>query len=642
MNNYYANIVWEDNIPKSTLFDDIYYSKHSGVKEADYVFIKHNNLENRFKALKDNEFFVIAESGFGAGINFLTTVLLWNKIVKNNVKLIFYSFEKYPLNQENLKFILNNIVEFADIKNELISQYYILTPGCHRIKINNVFLNLIIGDINNTIKNYDFKVDAWFLDGFNPNKNTCIWSDNVFKNMFRLSKETTTYATYSANSKIQKILNDNGFIIKKTKGFYKKEMIFGFKNNGINYKSQYIKPWFKSYSVNASKNIAIIGGGLSGLFTAYNLNKRGYNVTIFEKSHKLGTDASGNYQGALYGNFYGNNENLLELNFSSYRYSHHLLNSVLKNSSAIGNCGLILIPKNSQELQQQQNLLKSHIPPEFCKYISKVQLKELTNHNITEDDALYFPFGLWVSPYELLKNLSKNITIRFNTEITKLEQLNDESWDLYSDNKKIYNSSIVILCNSHNFNKFSLTQNLKIRKIRGQTSVINQSNNLNMIVCKNGYVMPSFNNRYTIGATFKCNEEALEIRQSEHLENIASIKDLSIDISSENIDGNVGIRSLAYDYFPIVGPISDYDKFICYYKKLSVDKNFKISTPCPYLKGLFVNVGHGTKGLLTIPFASEIIADYIENLPSLCSNNLLNAISPNRLYVNILTKGHKK
>lgn len=223
MQTYYSNIILEDNIPKSVLFDDIYYSKYSGVEEANYVFIKHNNLKNRFTSLKDNDIFVIAESGFGAGINFLTTLLLWNQVVTSNAKLIFYSFEKYPLKQETLQVILDNIVEFKEIKNEVIAQYYLLTTGCHRIKFKNVFLNLIIGDINNTIKNYTFKANAWFLDGFNPNKNISMWSDTVFKNMFRLSENETTFATYSANSRIQQLLNVNGFIVKKQRGFIKEK-----------------------------------------------------------------------------------------------------------------------------------------------------------------------------------------------------------------------------------------------------------------------------------------------------------------------------------------------------------------------------------------------------------------------------------
>ena len=38
----------------------------------------------------------------------------------------------------------------------------------------------------------------------------------------------------------------------------------------------------------ANKKVAILGGGISGLTVAYELNKRGYDCTILEASHRCG------------------------------------------------------------------------------------------------------------------------------------------------------------------------------------------------------------------------------------------------------------------------------------------------------------------------------------------------------------------
>lgn len=60
------------------------------------------------------------------------------------------------------------------------------------------------------------------------------------------------------------------------------------------------------------KNIAIIGAGISGLTTAFLLKKKGYNVTIFDKSHRtggyIGTQHKDNYVVEIGANGFLNNE----------------------------------------------------------------------------------------------------------------------------------------------------------------------------------------------------------------------------------------------------------------------------------------------------------------------------------------------
>jgi oxygen-dependent protoporphyrinogen oxidase len=60
------------------------------------------------------------------------------------------------------------------------------------------------------------------------------------------------------------------------------------------------------------KNIAILGAGISGLTTAYLLKKKGYNVTVFDKSHRaggyIGTQCKGDYVVEIGANGFLNNE----------------------------------------------------------------------------------------------------------------------------------------------------------------------------------------------------------------------------------------------------------------------------------------------------------------------------------------------
>ena len=54
----------------SKIYDDIYFDKFNPIKEKEYVYLKANDLLNRFKLSNK---FCIAELGFGTGLNFVLT-----------------------------------------------------------------------------------------------------------------------------------------------------------------------------------------------------------------------------------------------------------------------------------------------------------------------------------------------------------------------------------------------------------------------------------------------------------------------------------------------------------------------------------------------------------------------------------------
>ena len=66
-----AQLDWnESGTPISNQFDDVYFSNANGLEESRYVFIQQNHLPTRWKSFEQSRF-VIAETGFGTGLNFL-------------------------------------------------------------------------------------------------------------------------------------------------------------------------------------------------------------------------------------------------------------------------------------------------------------------------------------------------------------------------------------------------------------------------------------------------------------------------------------------------------------------------------------------------------------------------------------------
>ncbi|MGK0291301.1 MAG: tRNA 5-methylaminomethyl-2-thiouridine biosynthesis bifunctional protein, partial [bacterium] len=98
----YAKVSWQEEQPYSKEFGDVYFSKDEGLEEKNYVFLVQNFLEQRWKQLNTQQF-LIAETGFGIGLNFLATWFLWKQIAPPESKLRFVSFEKFPLSKEHIE-----------------------------------------------------------------------------------------------------------------------------------------------------------------------------------------------------------------------------------------------------------------------------------------------------------------------------------------------------------------------------------------------------------------------------------------------------------------------------------------------------------------------------------------------------------
>lgn len=641
--NYYASVKWQDNTPRSTMFDDIYYSVASGIDESNYVFIEHNQLTEKFAKLGNDDIFIIGETGFGSGLNFLNVLTLWEKTVLSNAKLFFISFEKYPLTPADLKQINSKIPNFT----YLADQYYLPLPATHRLSFkNNIFLNLVIGDIRETLPEQNFLADSWFLDGFTPTRNPEMWTDLIFNQIARLSKVNTTFASYTANSAVRKKLENAGFHVEKDKGFNKRNMLFGYWRGNLNtQKSIKPKPWFDRYKNPKTNRVIIIGGGISGASTAYSLAKRGYLVTLYEQNDELALAASGNYQAILYGSFSAQKTPIMELSHSGYRYSHYLIKNLLNEKKhEYKQCGLI-------ELVQKIPDFLENLPKDFCSPLTHFEIEKLANICINDTNGLYFPYGLWLNPQSLINKLVTlpNITIKSGQKIDELKFI-DNKWQLIQNDNIIDITDTLVLCNAHSIDQFEISKEINLRKIRGQISIVNphnsnQNSHINtpeVILCGAGYITPPRQNKYTIGATFDFKNIHTSVTHADHQQNLSAAQSISNTFNNLNVEtfeGQAAIRASTFDYMPLVGPLAVYSQFMTTYAKLAKDKNIWLNTNCTYHPGLYLNVGHGAKGMLTAPLCGEIIADYIDNTPLPCSEKLRTALHPNRIYVRKLVKG---
>jgi len=75
------------------------------------------------------------------------------------------------------------------------------------------------------------------------------------------------------------------------------------------------------------------------------------------------------------------------------------------------------------------------------------------------------------------------------------------------------------------------------------------------------------------------------------------------------------------------------------YAALSKDARQVPDIACPWLDGLYVNSGHGSRGLITAPLSGELLAAWLDNEPLPLPRSVAEACHPNRFALRQLIRG---
>ena len=206
-----AQIEWlEGAVPCSARFDDPYYSRQDGLAETRHVFLAGNRLAERFA---DAGRFTVAELGFGTGLNFLATAMLWNETASPGAMLDFLSFEQFPMAATDMAAALAVWPELAALAKPLCDAWDNRGDGMEAFQLTmaSTRLTVFLGDANIRLPQARFVADAWFLDGFSPARNPELWNEALLREVFCHTLPGGTLATYSAAGWVRRNLETAGF-----------------------------------------------------------------------------------------------------------------------------------------------------------------------------------------------------------------------------------------------------------------------------------------------------------------------------------------------------------------------------------------------------------------------------------------------
>lgn len=668
----YAEISFNpENTPVSHQFDDVYYSNQDGLAESRYVFQQGNQLWVRWEQSTERHF-VIAETGFGTGLNFLAVTTLFRQFRQANPhsplkRLFFISFEKYPIPQSQLAQIHLAYPEFAEMSQQLCQQWQPMIAGCQRFHFAEITLDIWFGEMADNLPQLgDYmqnRIDAWFLDGFSPSKNPQMWNDQLYQAMFDYSKPNGTFATFTAASAVRKGLEKAGFTVYKRKGYGKKrECLAGYKEKNASKTDRTFFPWYLPQPAEFAEcqNVAIIGGGIASAFTALSLLERGATITLYCEDEQTALNASGNKQGAFYPQLSDDDERNIRFYIHAFLYGQQRLQWAIQQGIEFEHafCGVALCAYDAKSAVKLAKISELGLPTALYQPLSQAGLSEKAGLPLPCEGG-FIPQGAWLSPRQFVQNLfaylqQRGVKIKTSQKITALSQ-NDEQqdnhWQLTTASNEHFYHQVVIIANGHHLKNFAQTTQLPVYPVRGQVSEIPTSphlSQLNTVLCYDGYLTPVDQRQISqcIGASHLRDNQDRHFSRQEQQENQQKIQrnlagvDWVNDVDTSGNQARVGVRCAVRDRMPLMGNVADYAQQIADYGNLfNLRRRKQTIKPAAQHKNLYLLGALGSRGLTSAPLLGEVLASLIYGEPLPLSEDILHQLSPNRSWIRKLLKG---
>jgi len=606
-----------DGIPCSTAYGDLYHSPHGGLAQTRHVFLAGNQLPQRWQG---RDRFVILETGFGLGLNFLTTWQAWRDDPQRCRRLHFVSFEKHPFTVADLAIAQQAWPEFANLAAELRAHWPPLTPGVHRLHLagGQVILTLFFGDATTLLRTVDATVDAFFLDAFAPAKNPEMWSPDLCKALARLSTADTTLATWAVAGPVREALKAAEFDIDKRPGFAGKwQMLVGrFRSRRPN---RHLAP--------TDRRAIVVGAGIAGSTTAHALAAAGWQVTVLEQEAAPGQAASSNIAGMLRPLPSADDNRLSRLTRAGFLATRALLREL--PGARWSACGVLHLAREPEhEAQQRRAVDRLGWPPELLQFVNRAEASRILGQPVGIG-GWWFPNGGWVQPPSVCRAAlaahPERITLHCNAAVDRLQRAENLWQAIAADGRLLAEAPVLVMASGAAAPRFEQFAWLPQRSARGQVSHLPADSQpaLDTVLFQVGYAMPEVDGLRLIGASLSYGDDDPAEHVVDHADNLARLRltlpGFAAGLDPATLHGRVGFRPMSPDRLPIVGPVPE-----------PVFPGQPRLAAVPRQPGLWCMQGFGARGIVWSALMADLLVSRLEGEPLPLENDLVDAVDPAR------------
>ena len=605
----------DDGTPRSAAYGDVYHSSEGALAQAQHVFLAGNGLPGRWAG---RERFVVLETGFGLGLNFLATWRAWRDSPERCQRLHFVSVEKHPFAQYDLTLAYQRLLppDMADMAQKLVERWPLPVRGLHRIEFDSgrVILTLGLGDADALLPQLTLRANAIYLDGFSPAKNPELWSPQTCKQLARLAAADATLATWSVASGVRDALAGAGFVCEKSAGFGpKRHMLIGRLHPGaqsaaLRHRPERVPP----------RRVAVIGAGMAGCGVAERLAARGAEVLLIERHAAPAQEASGNAAGVLRPMIARDDSLIARFSRAAFLHASAHLRRLEGEGRPLkwGPTGVFQVAHDDEHEALQRAVCETGaLPTGFVRYLSDWEMTRRIGYPVAAG-GWWFPRGAWVNPASLcaahLERAGERVQRLFCTEALALAP-RDAGWTVQAGDRHI-EADAVVLANAADACALSPLP-LPLSRVRGQVSRLPRTHlpQLQVTVCREGYICPTPDGDLNFGASFDSDDPDTAVREDSHAGNLARLQRLLPDAAlnppaAAALQGRVSFRTATPDRLPLIGEIDAGDG----------------AGPLALITGL------GARGLVWHPLGAETVASMLFGDPLPVERDLQKALDPAR------------
>jgi len=579
------------------LYDAFYAKRSDAWGQAQSVFVDGCELASRWQ---NDRCLRLFETGFGLGINFLST---WASIKASDssARLQYVAIEKHPFTAQDLRSALQASIVTAPTSltpvlegliQQLLNQWPPLIPGFHSLPLDDqTTLTLVFGDVDSMLPSIHGRFDAFYLDGFAPDRNPAMWSLQTMQHLARLAADGAIASSGCAEDVVRRTLQSAGFEVSKRECF------------GDNPESLSAK-WTEKFRDSSTRveSVVVIGAGIAGASIARQLATRGISVTLLERDQPA-SGASGNPVAVVRPEPGGISNVISEFSAAGVGWLQRWL-TTHGESVPHDFCGAVRLLRD----QRRHDKLAAYaqtVPDEWLHEVSVSEATMLCGQSVATE-GFFLPQAGWVDPTALIAALIDHplIELRLATEVKQLSPDSTDGWCVELATEEKILSLYVVLAAAF----ADLSSDVDgVDSARGQLSVVaeREDKRLRTIVCRDGYVTPAINGVHTIGATIQIDDDA-KPRSEDDLENFHRLQRLLPDFVSEASElrsGRVSWRATTQDRLPLVGKIAE---------------------------GLYASIGHGSRGVACAPWCAEFLVTQMLDEPLPIGSEWIERLHPLR------------